>query len=112
MNAAVTAVVTVVTSGVVAFLTVMFSGRQQRRAADRSERDQVNARYLNPLRWQAAEVHYRLAVIGAAVERTGSYAPALAVDRPSQVEGKDPAWFNGHGCALLSAAYLIAGLFA
>ncbi|WP_176741055.1 hypothetical protein [Streptomyces agglomeratus] len=112
MNAAVTAVVSIATSGVVAFLTVMLSGRQQRRGADRAERDQLNAQYLNPLRWQAAEVHYRLAFIGAAVERTGSYAPALAVEQPSQVEGKDPTWFNGHGCALLSTTYLIAGLFA
>ncbi|MET9695185.1 hypothetical protein ABZY81_43655 [Streptomyces sp. NPDC006514] len=111
VNTLMTALVSALTSGVVAIVTLLLSGRQQRRVDERAEREQLNVRYLNPLRWHAAEVHYRLSLIVAAVDEAGSYPPALVVDEPHEIEGKQPDWFMGHGCALISSTYLTACLF-
>lgn len=36
----------------------------------------------------------------------------LSVGEPAEVSDRDVAWFNGEGCALISAVYLTACLFA
>src|SRR5579863_3371474 len=52
MDALTAALVAAGTSIVVALISVQFASHQQRRGAERIEQKEINARYLNPLRFQ------------------------------------------------------------
>jgi hypothetical protein len=60
MDAFIAAIVSAVTSVIIALVSVQFATRQQRRSTEQTERKEINARYLNPLRFQVADNHYRL----------------------------------------------------
>jgi hypothetical protein len=45
---------------IVALISIKLTARQKRRDGDRAERQRLNATYLNPLRFQIADNHYRL----------------------------------------------------
>jgi hypothetical protein len=99
---------------VVGTLTSLYvADRQERRRQERQRSHDLNARYLNPLRLQLVENHVRLAGTLRRLESAGGRADAmLSIDDPAELSGKDAAWFNGEGCALLSSVYLTACLFA
>lgn len=113
VNAAVAAVIAAVTSVVVTGLSLLLGDRQQRRRDDLARRQDLNARYLNPLRLHLVENYYRLTDTARPAEVSGGrYEAALTVAEPAEISGKDAAWFNGTGCALASSVYLTACLFA
>ena len=113
MNAAAAALIAASTSVVVTILSLLVGDRQQRRREARTQRQDLNSRYLNPLRLHLVENYYRLTdVLQAADLADGVYEPMLTIEQPEQISGKDAAWFNGTGCALASAVYLSACLFA
>ncbi len=60
MGAAVAAVIAAVTSVVVTGLSLLLGDRQQRRREEQARRQDLNARYLNPLRLHLVENYYRL----------------------------------------------------
>lgn len=102
-----------VTSVVVTGLSLLLGDRQQRRREERSQRQDLNARYLNPLRFHLVESHYRLADTLHRVDAGGGRCDGqLSVSDPAEISGKDADWFNGAGCALASWLYLTACLFA
>ncbi len=113
MNAAAAAVIAAVTSVVVTGLSLLLGDRQQRRREERAQRQDLNARYLNPLRFHLVENHYRLADTLQRVDAGGGRCEEmLVIGDPAEISGKDAGWFNGVGCALASSAYLTACLFA
>jgi hypothetical protein len=113
VNAAIAAVIAAATSATVAVLSILLTDRQQRHREQRAERRDLNARYLNPLRLHLVENHVRLSGTLARVDSAGGRADAmLTISDPAEISAKDAAWFNGHGCALLSSVYLTACLFA
>lgn len=113
MDAAIAAVIAAVTSVVVTGLSLLLGDRQRRRGEERSQRQDLNARYLNPLRFHLVENHYRLADTLRRVDAEGGTCDGmLTISEPAEISGKDAEWFNGTGCALASSAYLTACLFA
>lgn len=109
MDALIAAIVSAVTSVIIALLSVQFASRQQKRGTEQAERKEINARYLNPLRFQVADNHFRLWQI---LNRKAVRERVLAVESPEEISGKDWAWFTGPGNYLLSSAYLMACMFA
>ncbi|MBO2455025.1 hypothetical protein J4573_48615 [Actinomadura barringtoniae] len=112
MNAALAAVVAAITSVTVAVLSLLLGERQQRRKEERVRRQDLNAQYLNPLRLHLVENHFRLSGTFERTSEAGQAEAMLVIDDPAEVSGKDAAWFNGRGCALVSSVYLTACLFA
>jgi hypothetical protein len=113
MDAAAAALIAASTSVVVTVLSLLVGDRQQRRREARTQRQDLNSRYLNPLRLHLVENYYRLTdVLQAADLAGGVYESMLSIEEPEQISGKDAAWFNGTGCALASSVYLSACLFA
>jgi hypothetical protein len=107
VSAAVAAVIAAVTSMVVTALSLLVGDRQQRRREELARRQDLNARYLNPLRLHLVENYYRLADTVRQAERDGGrYEAVMAVAEPAEISGKDASWFNGTGCALASSVYL------
>ena len=60
---AVAAVIAAVTSVVVMGLSLLLGDRQRRRREEQARRQDLNARYLNPLRLHLVENYYRLRVV-------------------------------------------------
>jgi hypothetical protein len=113
VDAAAAALIAAITSVVVTSLSLLLGERQQRRREERAQRQDLNARYLNPLRFHLVENHFRLAGTLRRVDTEGGRAEAmLTISDPAEISGKDAEWFNGTGCALTSAVYLTACLFA
>jgi len=113
MNAAVVAVIAAITSVTVTVLSLLLGDRQQRRREERTQRQDLNARYLNPLRLHLVENHYRLAdTLQRLDAQGGQYEAMLSIGDPAEISDKDPVWFNGTGCALTTSVYLTACLFA
>jgi hypothetical protein len=111
-SAALAAVIAAATSVIVTTVSLFVGDRQQRRRERQGERRDLDRRYLNPLRFHLVENHFRLTLL---TRRSGDRRLAessLSVQRPDEVSGKDAAWFNGRGCALISSVYLTACLFA
>ena len=109
VEALIAALVSAVTWVTVAALSFQFTSRQQRRSAGQNERKEINARYLNPLRFQVADNHVRLWQI---LNRPAIRERVRVISGPEEVSAKDWAWFNGLGNYLLSSAYLMACMFA
>jgi hypothetical protein len=112
MEALIAAVVSAITAIVVSLLSSTLTSREQRRAKEHEERQRVNAKYLNPLRFYLVENHVRLSEILHRVESGGDRTALILVDDPEQVSSKDSNWFNGAGHYLASSVYLTACLFA
>lgn len=113
VGAAVAAVIAAVTSVVVTGLSLLLGDWQRRRREEQARRQDLNARYLNPLRLHLVENYYRLTdTMRQADAGGGRYEAVLAVADPAEISRKDAGWFNGTGCALASSAYLSACLFA
>jgi hypothetical protein len=88
------------------------SSREDKRKAARAERQELNARYLNPLRLHLAETRFRLAEILLRTGESGQCEDLLAIDTPSDLADREPGWFTSWGAYLASSAYLTACLFA
>lgn len=116
MSAAISTVVAAATSVVVTVLSLFLADRQQRRREQRSQRQDLNAKYLNPLRLHLVENHFRLAGTLRRLALDDAAKAQLIRDfnlsDPAEVSEKDAAWFNGPGIALMSGVYLTACLFA
>jgi hypothetical protein len=108
-----TALVAAATSALVAIMSLYLSDRQQQRREARALRQELNAKYLNPLRFHLVENHFRLlSILDRARPAGGTNTGVLAVDDPAEVSTKDASWFIGPGCALVSSVYLSSCLFA
>ena len=112
MDALSVTLVSAVTSGAISLALTWLSGRQQRREGERARREARAMTYLNPLRWHTAEVHHRLSLHAASVERHGCYPPGRVLTDPREIEGKGTAWFAGEGVVLASSVWMAACLFA
>ncbi|MGW4568199.1 hypothetical protein ACWEN3_39510 [Streptomyces sp. NPDC004561] len=112
MNAGLSALAAAATSVIVTVCSIFLGERQQQRRERRTQRQELNAKYLNPLRFHLVENHFRLSSISSRISAHGPNAGMLVIGDPAEVSFKDAAWFTGPGCALISAVYLTACLFA
>ncbi|MEU6554329.1 hypothetical protein ABZ915_29265 [Streptomyces sp. NPDC046915] len=112
MNAALSAVAAAATSVIVTVCSIFLGERQQRRKERRTQRQELNAKYLNPLRFHLVENHFRLSSINNRTSAHGPNAVMLVIEDPAEVSSKDAAWFTGPGYALMSAVYLTSCLYA
>ncbi|MFD8223395.1 hypothetical protein ACFV16_04395 [Streptomyces massasporeus] len=112
MNALLTALVAAATSALVAILSLYLSDRQQQWREARVQRQELNSKYLNPLRFHLVENHFRLlSILDRAGPIDGTNTGVLVVDDPVEVSTKDASWFIGAGYALVSSVYLSSCLF-
>ncbi|MFJ7969004.1 hypothetical protein [Streptomyces sp. NPDC096324] len=112
MTAALAALAAAATSVVVTMCSIFLSERQQRRREIHGQRQELNAKYLNPLRLHLVENHFRLSRIRNSISARGADTGLLVIEDPAEVSAKDAAWFTGPGCALMSSVYLTSCLFA
>lgn len=113
VDTVIAAAVAAVTSVAVTALSLILTGRQRRQGVERSQRRGVEARFLNPLRLQAALVHIRLTDVLERAESGGPRQRALQVLADSaEVPGRDSSWFTSEGCYLTSTVYMTACLFS
>jgi hypothetical protein len=112
MEALVAAVVSAITAITITLISYTLTSRGQRRAKEREDRETLNAKYLNPLRFYLVENHFRLSEIVQRVESGDDISALLLVDDPEQLSSKESGWFNGPGCYLASSVYLAGCLLA
>jgi hypothetical protein len=112
MAALVTALISALTSVAVVLVSFFLSSRDDRKKAVQAERQELNARYLNPLRLHLAENRFRLTEILVRTGETGQCEDLLTIDVPADMSDRDPEWFINWGAYLASSAYLTACLFA
>ncbi|HZR54802.1 MAG TPA: hypothetical protein VFB06_35545 [Streptosporangiaceae bacterium] len=107
------ALVAAITSVVVTVISLEVAGRQRRHEAHLEHREEINVRYLNPLRRQVAEMSSRLVQILYSIEADTERRRLLGIiGDPDELLGESAAWFAGEGYFLASTAYLTASLFA
>jgi len=109
VEALIAATVSAVTSVAVALISFQLASRQQSRSAERTERKILSETYLNPLRFQIADNHYRIL---DALRRPAARQRMLAVNEAKEISSKGLVWFNEEGSYLASSVYLMACLFA
>jgi hypothetical protein len=108
----ITAIVSAVTSLVVALGTQYFSARATRQLEQAKERDRINFAYLNPLRLYLEEVYARLARIEDRLQKgEGRCQDLLPIKRPEDLSDLPEQWFVYEGYYLMSSCYLTACLF-
>jgi hypothetical protein len=113
VSAAISAVIAAVTSLAVAGFSFALGDRQQRRSEERKRRQELNSRYLNPLRFHLVENYFGLMdTLRRVHSGDGRYDAMDTVTDPAEISGMDAEWFNGTGCALASSLYLTGCLFA
>jgi hypothetical protein len=108
-----TALISAFTSIVIVVISQVVSARSEISKGERIEREEINSKYLNPLRLYLVENHLRLSEVLYRIKRdNGQCVALLRVDSPIDLSSKDAAWFNGAGTYLASSEYLTACLFA
>ena len=112
MSAWTTALISALTSVAVVLVSFLLSSRAERKKAARAERQELNSRYLNPLRLHLAETRFRLSEILQRTKESGQCQDLLTIDAPADMSSRDPEWFTNRGAYLASSAYLTACLFA
>ena len=112
MSAVATALISALTSVSVVLVSFFLSTREDRKKEKRAERQELNARYLNPLRLHLAETRFWLAEILLRTEESGQCEDLLIIDAPADLSDREPGWFTTWGAYLASSAYLTACLFA
>jgi hypothetical protein len=80
-----------------------------KRNEERSQSREINARYLNPLRFQIADNHYRLCDI---LRRQVARDRLLVIDKAEDVSNEEFKWFNDRGNYLASSVYMMACMFS
>jgi hypothetical protein len=112
MSALAAALISALTSVVVVLVSFFLSSRDDRKKAAHAERQELNARYLNPLRLHLAETRFLLAEILLRTRESGQCEDLLTIDAPADLSDREPGWFANWGAYLVSSAYLTACLFA
>ena len=113
MTIFITALISATTSIAVVVISQIISARGEISKAQRIERQEINSKFLNPLRLYLVENHLRLSELLHRIEQgKGRCADLLTIEEPTDLSAKDAAWYNGAGAYLTSSAYLTACLFA
>jgi hypothetical protein len=112
MSALTTALISVLTSVAVVLVSFFLSSRDDRKKAAQAERQELNARYLNPLRLHLAETRFRLSEILLRTGESGQCKDLVTIDTPADLSDREPGWFTNWGAYLVSSVYLTACLFA
>jgi hypothetical protein len=106
-----TAIISAVTSLLVVMVTYVLNSNRETKNKEKIERDTINFKYLNPLRFSLVENYFRLTDILKKVTEEGKNEALLFVSNPEDVSKQEAEWFNGKGCYLISSCYLTARLF-
>jgi hypothetical protein len=108
----VAAAIAAATSVLVVLLGHWVTSRTDRNRRRADEVDEVNRRYLNPLRLQVAEASVRIAEYAQRAEQRMLAPGQRAVPSAADVSGKTAEWFVGEGAYLVSTSYITCCLFA
>jgi hypothetical protein len=97
MSAVATALLSALTSVAVVLVSFFLSSRDNRKKTAQAERQELNAKYLNPLRLHLAESRFRLAEILLRTAESGQCEDLLSIDAPADLADRDPEWFTNWG---------------
>lgn len=108
----VTAIVSAITSLIVALGSQYFATRAAHSLEKTKERDRITGEYLNPLRLYLEETYARLSRIEDRLKRGGGICDSLlSVESPEAINDLPDDWFTSDGYYLMSSCYLTACLF-
>lgn len=102
------AIITAVTSVVVAILSYALIIQRERKQILEKNRDN----YINPIRFMLSENYYRMKDILEEIEKEGKDRRILYIEEAIEARDKDEKWFFEHGCFLISSCYFTACLMA
>lgn len=109
------AVISAVTSLLVAIITQYWSIRLKQEETDRENRNKLNLSYLNPLRFALERAYFRISkLLRLSEERNDEFERKIpAISNASEVSDKDEDWFtfDESGYYLISSCYMTACLF-
>lgn len=110
-----TAVVSALTSLVVALATQYWNTKLKQEETDRENRNKLNLSYLNPLRFALERAYFRISKILKLVEsQNDEFREKMSfINDPSEIADKNEAWFtfDSAGYYLISSCYMTACLF-
>lgn len=109
------AVISAVTSLLVAITTQYWSIRLKQEETDRENRNKLNLSYLNPLRFALERAYFRISkLLRLSEERNDEFERKIpAISNASEVSDKDEDWFtfDESGYYIISSCYMTACLF-
>lgn len=109
------AVISALTSLVVAVTTQYWNTKLKQEETDRENRNKLNLSYLNPLRFALERAYFRISKVLQLVEEQDDEfkKKMLDIGNPDEISGKDESWFtfDESGYYLISSCYMTACLF-
>lgn len=109
------AVISVLTSLVVAITTQYWNTKLKQEEIDRENRNKLNLSYLNPLRFALERAYFRISKISKLIEEQDDEfkEKMLVISDPNEISEKDETWFtfDASGYYLISSCYMTACLF-
>ncbi len=109
------AVISALTSLVVAITTQYWNTKLKQEEIDRENRSKLNFSYLNPLRFALERAYFRISKILKLIEEQNNEfkEKMLVISDPNEISEKDENWFtfDASGYYLISSCYMTACLF-
>lgn len=109
------AVISALTSLVVAIATQYWNTKLKQEEIDRENRSKLNLSYLNPLRFALERAYFRISKILKLIEaQDDEFREKISlISDPSEIADKDETWFtfDAAGYYLISSCYMTACLF-
>ncbi|MCH2246340.1 MAG: hypothetical protein MK111_17180 [Crocosphaera sp.] len=93
------------------YFTQQITQYQQQKQKDKEEKEQINLKYLSPLRLNLVESFVRLDEIYKSCTEGKEKSPLCCIEKSEEVSQKSLSWMIKDGCYLMSSCYLIACLF-
>ncbi len=93
------------------YLTEQITQYQRQKQKDKEAKEQINLKYLSPLRLNLVESFFRLKEIDDFSETSTEKSPLCCIENPEEISQKNLSWMIKEGCYLMSSCYLIASLF-
>lgn len=111
MNEVLTTVISAITSVLVVLVTYSLNTYRDAKSKEKQEYEKIISTYLNPLRLSLVENYFRLSEILTTIAECGKHEALTYVDNTEDISKQSAAWFNNHGCYLISSCYITARLF-
>ena len=93
------------------YLETQTTQYQQQKQKEKEAIEQINLKYLSPLRLYLVESYIRLDEIEQQITESKEHKALYFIETPEEISTKTPSWMIGEGCYLISSCYLIACLF-
>ena len=93
------------------YLETQTTQYQQQKQKEKETIEQINLKYLSPLRLYLVESFIRLYEIDRKITESKEHKALSFIETPEEISNKKISWMIGEGCYLISSCYLIACLF-